>query len=744
MSNGGLMKARVVKIQGIPRLEVDGKPLDGAANLDFPGEYAIEKLLQYQGTGINTFLVTNSAKPYMYGWEGDDDYRYDAYEGELHKLLRRQPDARFFLYVGGRPGAPYRWCKAHQDQLVRFGDEIPLSAPSLASEVWRRDSSEALRRLVQHFESTDLAQHIVGYIPIFGTTEWHGVGETDAEVHPRRHPRALGDFSEPMRTGFRAWLQARYGADVGMLRAAWGRREVNFESADVPSLEQRERLRDGPVLPADRAELAGLEDYFRYYNELNASLAELWCRSIKSACAGRKLVGVTHGYAYGWPNENAYPQGSGHAMAQRILASPDIDFLLAPADPASLGAGGVRLSQLALGSARAHGKPVLHLIETRTHHKPPPVNDANDACESCHLLDSDFAVALVSGAHPCWMDYQEPVWGHWFPYDTWGPMAYDSQPIREKLRAELELRPADAGEGAADVAVLASAESCLRRNLEKRYGRLFIEDVRRRVMPHVGVAFEDYLLEDVAEVPSSCRLYIVLDAIGASATALAELRARMEAGATVVWQYAPGYAGESAWSLEKASELIGMQLARDEAPQVMRVRLDPAAAVGGSLKGAALPAEMGDAAVDAPTLPRTVAASEPKPLGPTFYIAGGADAVLGRLGDTDRAGLAIKAVGRGRSVYSAVPVTSVSLLRALARTAGAHVYSDGGDVVLTDRRHLVVICSTDRMHTIHLPAARTVRDAWSGQTVSAGARSFSFQARRGTTRTFVLGEPQRS
>jgi hypothetical protein len=42
------------------------------AFLDFPGDLACEKYRQYEGTGVEVFVVANSTKPVALGWHGGE------------------------------------------------------------------------------------------------------------------------------------------------------------------------------------------------------------------------------------------------------------------------------------------------------------------------------------------------------------------------------------------------------------------------------------------------------------------------------------------------------------------------------------------------------------------------------------------------------------------------------------------------------------------------------------------------
>lgn len=120
---------------------------------DYPADLAPEKLRQYAGTGVAAYLTANSCKPFMLGWYGGDRFDPRDYVGEIAKLVRRQPAIRLLLQVGTLSGAaPLRWCQEHPDELARRADGSHPRLASFASAPWQRDSREAIRRFVGHFE----------------------------------------------------------------------------------------------------------------------------------------------------------------------------------------------------------------------------------------------------------------------------------------------------------------------------------------------------------------------------------------------------------------------------------------------------------------------------------------------------------------------------------------------------------------------------------------------------------------
>jgi hypothetical protein len=671
------------------------------ASLDMPGEAAVYKLEQYRPAGVKVFFVTNRSNPYLFGWDGAEEYRYDDYEGELTKLSRRLPDIRFILTVGARPGAPFRWCQEHEDQLAQLPDGTKLHTPSLASALWREQSVEALRRLVAHFEASRFADRIIGYTPVFSSHQWRGVGECPADIPTREVPIQFGDYSAPMRDGFRT----RTGLEL-------------------PTKEERETVGGDNLFGFLEERGTKLVEYFRYYNELNATLALAYCRAVKEACGGRKLVGLMHGFLFGWPNATSYPQGSGHGAAKLLLESEWIDFFHAPYSSYHRSLAGAALSQLPVESVRARGKRFVAQLDCGTHAKRLAERNittligtgsleqtftggtVGTAWESEQLLTRDVGATLVKGGTPYWQDYKEPVFGHWFLFRPGGPMTYDLPELQATMaRLGQWAATMPPAESVSEVAVVSSAESCYYRKLERSFGNYFVEGLRNWVLPFTGAPCDEYLLEDFAAIPRRYKVYVFLDTGYVPGALREQIRAKLAAdGATAVWFYAPGYVDERGPAVANCAALTGIRMAKRNEKRALQVRLADGT-------------EFGSQANDFQRDMHRAEWPKENQFSPVFFADDAGAESRGTLTGTDACGYAVKQVGAFRSVYFAAPLPPVAVLRGLFAEAGVHLYCAAGDTVYANRR-LVVFCA-------HSDGAKVLR--WP-------EREIRFVARAGETK----------
>lgn len=521
------------------------------AFLDFPADMACEKLLQYEGTHVDAFITANSNKPFMLGWYGGGRNEFREYEGEIAKLVRRKPDIKLILKVGSDSGAaPLRWCQEHADQLAKHADGVVLTAPSLASDLWREESAAAIARLVAHLEAGPYAENIVGYLPVFHSPEWRGVGECISElpVHEIDVSGSRGDFSKPMVDGFRVWLKAKYG-------------DGDFDAVLPPSLEERDHADQSlNALPYDRWG-ARFSDYFEYYNSLNARLALEWCRAVKRGCDGKKAVGLFFGQTFGFSKEIRFPQGSGHALPLDLFDAPEVDFFGMPFSHVNRSLAGTHDSPVPIQSIAARGKTFFDVVESGTHirlttHREVVLMmgdntqdfsakdkrwEAANQWETDQILARDAAFGLVRPhTRIAWMEERCPLHGHWFTHHEWGPLQYDTPEIKARL-AQLNtlLQSSGGGSSVAQIAVFTSARSCLYRPLNNRHLEEWLHPFREKLLAELAAPFDDYLLEDwelAHQDGRGYRAYLFLDALYIPSRLRLRIREKLEhPGTFALW-----------------------------------------------------------------------------------------------------------------------------------------------------------------------------------------------------------------
>jgi hypothetical protein len=109
---------------------------------------------------------------------------------------------------------------------------------------------------------------------------------------------------------------------------------------------------------------------------------------------------------------------------------------------------------------------------------------------------------------------------------------------------------------------------------------------------------------------------------------------------------------------------------------------------------------------------------------------------LGTLPGTDRVTLAWKEVNGSRALYSITSVLTPAVVRALARSAGVHIFATGDDTLYANRSYLAINGGSAGNKLIRLPGASDVYDALSERLLYKGVSEFEASLMYGETQLF--------
>ncbi|MDD4025137.1 MAG: hypothetical protein PHN85_04350, partial [Kiritimatiellae bacterium] len=171
---------------------------------------------------------------------------------------------------------------------------------SFSSLVWRKDTAEALKKLVRGVSASKYGNRVIGYMPTAGDTE-----EMSKHI----------DSGVCTQKRFREWLFARYGKDNGEIERLFGNK---IEEIAFPSPAERSKADCGNFLDPQKSRLVIELRQFHSDEIVDSGLA--FCKAVKEASDGRLLTGTFYGYTQLWPD-------TGHLALRRMLDSEHIDFV---------------------------------------------------------------------------------------------------------------------------------------------------------------------------------------------------------------------------------------------------------------------------------------------------------------------------------------------------------------------------------------------------------------------------------
>lgn len=749
-------------INGIPELVLDGRVADRVwARPDLPGHMATDKIDMYKGAGIRIHLVSMH-QPNLLFWDGGEDYYPEILESYLRWICDYDDDALVIPYIGFRTGAPYKWVKHHMDQCTLMSNGERYDAPSAASEVWRSDVRVAIERIVRHIDASEIADRVVGYNFVQGANEWFAY----SAYHLDPWRRGFADYSEPFRKRYRDFIVSRYDGVEAVLRRAWKDDDVTFETVDVPTVDERLPFGHDSMFFARETLGAKLADFYLCWHDTWADLAEFYCRTAKEASAKPVLCGLMNAYSY-QAALAGYAQISNYGGARRLLSSPHVDFFQSPYHYYNRSFPGVHYSQHAPDSVLLHGKLLVDQLDTKTHLKKNAKGNTNARTpyETEQVLKRDVAHCLSKNSHCYWMEIYHGVFGGFSAPQMWAPMDFDDPGIKQTIAAltavaakQSQLRPRPVSE----VAWFVSKESPYHMRCDYYFERFFVDAQRQWHLPYIGTPYDDYIFEDLPDVTRDYKVMIFPNANYMSAADRRLIRERIEAGATAIFFYAPGYVDESGPSLGNCKELTGLELACVPRRDWLHVRfrgsedsllsdvydsdygtnVDPGV-LNRNQEWAQFPGNRIDNYRFHPVFhcvdPDVEILGELTRFRVTHPVGdeGASSIPKGEMESTGEAGLVVKSLGNGRVVYSAAPLMPAALFRNILREASVHLYSPAGDLVYANDKLLAVCAQAKGRREVRFPVARRVFDALTGEFVGEGD-VLELDAQYGETRVLRL------
>jgi len=637
-------------------------------------------------------------------WKGPNQYDFTLLDKVCHDILKANPRARIFaaIYLT----APPWWYKQHPEHKEQYhmgssGDQGLKTwqghAP-MSSDKWLNDSLEMLRHYVKHIESSDYANHVIGYIPGGGgANEWHWIGCF----------KGMTGYSPVTRKNFQDWLRHKYGNAVDALRRAWKDEVVTFDSAEVPSPESR--LRSEHFEFRDPKTAMSVFDFRRYMADRTEQIITATCRTLKEASAGGRLVGIYHGYPLVHA-DSGFLANTGHLSYSRTCKSEWIDcFVSMPTYPYEIrGGGGTGLMLNGFtGTAQLHNKLLICENDLRTHfHEKDEHGRTKNLAETLAVIERCVGLVLTKNIAQWWSN----LGGH-HEFHQQETMQRIADLDRIAHRA-LEKNRAST----AEVALICDIESMY---YSRYQGSPFREAMYYKgtygEAARMGAPFEMYMTEDLKnpDMPDY-KLYIFMNQFYADKETRAAIARKIRRNnAVAVWCYAPGYISPDGFSTDTMRELTGMTITASDNQR--KLQLVPVSKIS--------------------PITRYFTGSPMYEVGPIFKVADPRAEVLGKT--EFGPALVARQFDGWRSVYCLMPLGR-ALLTGLCEYAGVHVYCKSGDVFTVNAGYLMLHTTAAGAKHIVLPRSCTVRDVISGELIGEGISSFTRELPEKVTRIYEL------
>ncbi len=700
--------AAVKKYHGTPTLFINGTPHNGMTWATYSPTSEVFRDFTKAGITLYTFAATPTESGYglaRTAWTAPGQYDFSQLDERALMLLKENPDAYFFprLYVH----APTWWSESHPDDIVLMdpgdGKFVPFihsggkPAPSWASETWRRDTVEGLRRLIAHVEASPYADRVIGYHIASGTTEeWMMWGGNENQ---------WVDFSPVNTARFRTWLRAKYGSDA-KLQAAWNNTSASLASATIPTKAQRQHTDVGSL--RDPAKEQAVIDYYLYNSDLVADTICTFAKAVKELTRHKKIVGAFYGYLLQLCGEQRQ-QNAGHLALEKVLASPDVDFLTSPTSYAfrQLGGEGTSHFMSLFGSVKLHGKLWFDENDIRTslaHGKLGEWGRPADVAGDLIQQDKELANVIVNGSAQWWFDVGGNVYSNPELMSRIGNLAKCATEAQKLDRSSVD-----------EVAMVVDERSlCYLRVADPLGARLLVSQLP--ALSRIGAPVGHYLVTDLPRLTGH-KVFFIMTSFAPTAQDRAAIDALKRDGHVLVFMYAPGVYRDGALDESGMADLTGIRLRMSREASSFDLKLAGGHPLTEGLAGQSC--------------------GDPLRTFPLCYADDAAAIVLGTLAN-GKPGLVVKQAKGWTSVFSSVPMLPARLMRNIAQFAGVHTYVDTEDVVWASKS-LVAVCVKDAgKRTVKLPKKAQVRDLYSGEIVGKGISAFEADFADHATRVFVV------
>jgi hypothetical protein len=605
-------------------------------------------------------------------WKKDGSFDITIAQKQIRGVLDVCPDASVFIRL--HMHTPAWWLDTNPDEAVKYGDgpaigdiagrfmrsqhndPIKPHRYSLASALWKKEITEKTTLFCKKLSQAPEGNAVSG-IQVAGGVygEWHYWG-------------GESDFSQPMTSHFRGWLKNKYKTNDG-LKKAWNRKEITFQTAQVPSVRERQNSDEG-IFRSPVSE-RNLIDYYECQHQLVADHIIHFCKTVKESWPRKIIAGTFYGYFFSlFGRETAI----GHLEVRRVLNSPFVDYLSAPQayypDAHEVGfpsrPRGLPLSCLLNGK--------LWLDEYDTQADLTKTTDAGaDSSSQVYKKAMQSAVGITRRNILSSATTGTGLW--FFDFGVAGGRQYaeakdngangwwDFPPILNDIKQlKIALEKNRLQEYKSDADVLMVYDTKVFYHLATRNKLTSISNVAVNWSSLAawssGVGLDAIYIEDLEKVNLKQYRTIIFN----NTFLLNEQQKKLikekvcKEQRQIIWFYAPGYADGKSLNIKNISDVTGMPMEK----------FQPDKPVGITVTGLT-DKEFSYSISD------TV-------LSPLFSVSNKGVTSLGVYSGTNKIAIAKKQMKDYTSWYVAVPSYGNELVKALIKNTGAHIYNDSGDI----------------------------------------------------------------
>ncbi len=740
MSTVKELVAKVVEHNGGMSLEIDGE-IQPFTSYKITETHDTESMLEAARIEVPAMAregITLCWVPIFVDWSGEGEYDFSDMDLRIktvldlydkHAIPGATP-ARIVVRIQAAVFTPVWYVKKHADlegkptnllefrnpwgvvdscsidnlERQRYSTQFPKSMSTLAisvgDEFWDTHALDCLKAIVEHVRSSDYAHRVFGWLPCaFNTNEWFL--RTFAS-------EASCDFSAPTQSAFRDYLL---------------KKGIECDNEPVPSPSACMTADYGEFLDPKNPESHNVEEFSIWLNNRFADIILNFAGVLKDAYADApKLIGFFYGYSLGLSRLQNLSQ-CGQLAVGRLLKSEDVNFICSPNEYFFRADENSFTGSTVMGPFADSGACCNTLVFLEDDHRPPWTTAGNAAFSTRDAWHDEMFFRHIFAQM---LSHGQQLW--WY---SLGPQWFKDA-YRQKIVGKLHSIGKEAlkfdRSSVAEVALVIDERSVSSMRFNARLQQSLLTDSHGAFFP-TGTPFECFELQSFLQDADHSRFKVVvfLNLFRIDDDLLKSVNSLKCDERTLMFSFAPGILQDGAngrvFSLESASELVGMQLAKQSADVPLTVWIDPERV---NLLPADQDVRYGWLHIDSGIYPTVIGVddNDAEPLG--FLHSG----VVG-FGSKNHADWT--------SVFSAAPAVPTDVLRAILKRAGVHIYTEAGDVVYANASMLACAASSSGKKEFKFPYVATLVDALDGTVLDLDDKnSFSLNMKRHETRIFWI------
>ncbi|MBQ9367950.1 MAG: hypothetical protein IJT83_09235 [Victivallales bacterium] len=403
-------------------------------------------------------------------WKWLDRLDFNPFDQMVHDFSQAMPDAKFLCMID--MNSPV-WLEHYMQS--KCCDTFNNLGKAVHNPFWL----EAVERYLQdflHYADEHYGERIQAYILACGATdEWYDY--------------SLGGDDQHRRDAWRTWCSKNSRPDP----------------IDIPPISVREHCSHDDFL-RDPSEDKVAVDYWRFCNQSIADTILRFADIARKNIKNDALIGCFYGYILEKSGNTLV--SCGHLEYERVLDSPNIDFLISPGtyrDSRRIGGGSGFL--IPHGSAAVRGKRLFHECDQRTHtYNPYLTPDITlflntawpDEASTVAGLKREAALGLINRTHLWW-------------FDMWGDF-YQGEAVMNTLGQIRQIWSEHAGSQAKDlceIAMIVDPDSTYYLN-QNHPDIPEINPNTRQKLNQIGAPFEVYSFNDIPKIKNFSQYRLVI------------------------------------------------------------------------------------------------------------------------------------------------------------------------------------------------------------------------------------------